>query len=879
MSHTLQPVFTLEAGNLKPEGAAPRHSWRAYAATLLTLCFIAGVAMASPVTEDAEFFLMDVIADDHRLAESVPSYRLNDTWFVHFPTFLAAVEFPIAQENGAWTGWFRSEESRFSWEVDRTDTDTSFESGEGTFVSLAALETWFRLDLTPKPRTQAITVSSEEPLPFQKRKARASARIRHQPRIEKEVDVRVRDQYRWATVPLLDVSTSYRLQDDGEDSLSTSQTSLTAGMDLLKHSVMYSGSTASDSSSRLTVARSAAVAAGTLGLGIDHYAVGDIIEQGHNLVAGGGRGAGFRIARRSSQNNGNRGRVTITGEGPPGWDAELYRNRSLLTFGTVGADGRFVFPDQELVYGENVFVVKLLGSQGQIREVTQTFWGGGIDLEPGSYSFSISRIDFSKGAVGGHHENSGSLPSEKATAAHYARAVTEDLQLGLGYTRARVGSRIPGGSSSETDYATVDGRINTGSGLLLGEFASQRSRGSAWSLTYLTGLGGHNAALSHQAFRDFESPYTFGRANADSETQLTLSGPLDLSGFHSYTLRLSRKEHADGPPELRIFSRLGAKWGAVNVSNDLDYARAGGEELLLGRLRMTGRWNRLNLRAQLDYDPSAPDPLNQISAMVQWNAGENIYYSLSAHQDLKNDRILHLENMVTARLGRFDLSFSLHSRSDDFWAVGVTLGASFGSDSETGGFAGRPTGLAHTGRATLNFFIDSNNNGVRDSGEHPVSWAAYKQHTASEMVPGAVQLNAVPPHIPLRIDSSDFRFQDPFLVAREEVYELYTHPGSNLEAEIPVVNTGDVEGHLYPVPGRKSIVSGVDVVLYRADGQRVASTRSEFDGYYSFHSIAAGNYEIVVQGSSRKAEVHRQRFSLDPTEGFVPLDPIFIYWN
>ena len=67
-------------------------------------------------------------------------------------------------------------------------------------------------------------------------------------------------------------------------------------------------------------------------------------------------------------------------EGPPGWEVELYRNGTLIEFATVGSDGRYFFPDEENPFGENTFVAKLFGPQGQIHEDRQTFWGGGAEL-------------------------------------------------------------------------------------------------------------------------------------------------------------------------------------------------------------------------------------------------------------------------------------------------------------------------------------------------------------------------------------------------------------------------------------------------------------------------------------------------------------------
>ncbi|MEX2494564.1 MAG: SdrD B-like domain-containing protein [Woeseia sp.] len=864
---------------------------RLIASVLLITSLTPGASMAAPYEEDMlEFYLMNLAADGYSLAESVSTYRRDGTDFIHFESFLKAVEFPIHREGSVWTGWFRSEQSRFTWSADPAEAPPDadlppstrpdfFESDEGMFVSLDALEVWFDLELTPIPRTQTIAITSADPLPFQKRDARASAKYRYRPGAADAVATHVPDQYRWATVPLVDLSSHYSIQDGGGERRRDAQASLTMGLDLMKHSMLYSGSTVSQSGQRLRIERRAPIAGGTLALGIDSYALGDIVDDKSNLVNGGGRGAGFSINRRA-ESGGSQSRVTISGDGPPGWETELYRNNALVTFGSVASDGLYAFPEQETVYGENVFIVRLFGPQGQIREQRQSFWGGGIDLAQGDYSFSVSHVDFTERFIGGDLESTSSSPSEDTTRFHYARALTSNLQLGAGYTRASVGSRAADGTFSDSEYGTVDGRMNVRSGLLLAELVRQQERGSAWSLQYLTGVAGHNIAVSRQEFRDFESPYTVRRVEADAQSQLTLSGPLDLPGLRSYTVRLTQHDRADGLSDFRLFNRLGGRWGPANVSNDLDFLRvSSGDEFLLGKLRVTGRWNRLSLRGQIDYDPADAEPLNQVSAMLRWNGSGGASYTVTAHKDLKNGRVLYLDTTMTTVVGNLDLSLSLNTSSDDFWAIGIGLGTRFGYGGGAGSFGEYGGSLAHTGRATLNLFMDRNNNGVREVDEPPLNRASYKDHRTSEMAAGAIKLARIPAHTPLRIDSRDFRFEDPFLLARDDAYELYTHPGGDVSADIPVLMTGDAEGHLHPVPGTDSTVSGVSIVLYDADGEPVAETRSEFDGYYSFSGIAAGDYQVVIDASPRQAEVHRQWFSLNAEEGFAPLSPIFIYWN
>jgi len=288
----------------------------------------------------------------------------------------------------------------------------------------------------------------------------------------------------------------------------------------------------------------------------------------------GADGSGFRIERRRTGRGSGLNLLTITGDATPGWEAELYRNGVLITFGTVGADGRYVFPHQETVYGENVFLVRLFGPQGHIQEERHVYWGGGIELPKGDYNFSFSHIDFSKRFLDGERIGVNGLASARTTDVRFAYALTRNVQLGAGYTSARLGSRDADGTFADSEYATLDGRMDLGRGLLLAEVANQQEQGSAWALHYLTNLNGQTVSLSHRSFHDFESPYTVRKTKLDAQNQITLSGPLQLAGLNSYTLRFTHQDRADGLSDYRFFNRLGVRWGPAIFSNDLEYIRA-----------------------------------------------------------------------------------------------------------------------------------------------------------------------------------------------------------------------------------------------------------------------------------------------------------------
>lgn len=864
------------------------------------------VSAASPADDQQIIYLMDLVADGHTLADAVVSYEASGSHFVHFASFLSAVEFPIERRGRVWSGWFRTEEAQFFWSLDdgtvrmaggsssqprnarwiRSDARSFtrvredrqwLETGEGVFVVLDALEQWFELELEADVRAQVIRIDSNKPLPFEGRLKRTSDRNGHRSNTAAEDPVRVPDQYRWTTLPLIDLTVNHRLWSAANSETdSSTDLALTASMDLLKHSTVYSGNI-NDGPQRLTMKRGAATSADTLPLGVTRYVFGDVVAAHSSLVGGGGTGVGFRIERERNGRGGSLNLLTIAGDAPPGWDTELYRNGVLITFGTVGSDGRYVFSGQETVYGENVFLVRLFGPRGEVEERRHVHWGGGTELAKGEFNFSLGHTDFSRDFLDGIRDGVNGLAAARMSDIRYAYALSDDLQLGLAYTSARLGSREASGLFEDTGYGALDARMNLGRGLLLTEFVTQQTDGSAFSATYLTTLAGQNLSLSHQSFRDFESPYTVRNVKLHSQNQLSLAGPTSLLGLSSYALRVTHENRSDGLLGYRVFNRLGASWGPANVSNDLEYVYVeSGNPSYRGYLRITGRRGPLNFRAEVDYNPARSEPVNQVAGTVGWAMSRRVNTSLTLRKNM-NDGQTYVESRSFFRLRAMNLFLDLHTGGDDSWSAAIGFNTRFGYDADSAGFFSADRSLAYSGRARMRLFLDRNNNGSWDSDEIPAPWASYKGQTTSAAAPGVLSLKGIPGETPVSLQSRDLLFDDPFLSAADEAYELYTHAGSDIGVYIPVVVTGDVEGYLYPGSGiDPGDVRGVAIALHDPDGREIATTRSEFDGYYSFTGIPAGDYYVVVTPYTGRPGYHLQ-FSLDSDDNYRMLDPIYLW--
>ena len=862
-------------------------------ALIAAVWVLAAPAMA--VAQDSQdIYLLDFHSDGYLLAESVPAYASADTFLIDFELFLEAVEFPIEKDGQLWSGWFRTEDQHFVWRMDldvvqvadrhgeRMDGDEWMDTSDGTYVSINVLERWFDLELDVDLRSQVLTVASSKPLPFQLWRERMLAKYRYHMPERSEADVIVPDQYHWATLPLVNLSTHFLTQQQDDDRNSSSTASLAMGMDLLKHSVIYTGGFTSSSAdqaqstNRLTIERASLTPDTPLFAGVHHYILGDIYVPNPNLVVNSSTGRGFRIGRYPPGRSGNVSEVTITGNAPPGWDVELYRNGSLIEFGTVGVDGRYFFREQQTPYGENIFVAKLFGPQGQTREDRQTYWGGGADLAEGDYDFSVSHIDFDQLLLDGVPDFVDGLPANYATSFRYARALTADLQLGAEYTRTGLGTRDRNGTFTPADYLSVFGSMKLGPGLLKSEVAQQLGSGQAWSIEYLTGFKNQQITMSHRGYNDYQSPATIHREDLSALNQVSVFGSFGGDQQYAYTLSLQHRNRVVGPSDLRLFNRLSVRLGHLNLTNDLEHSVSSGPGTTSGHLKLASRIRGVTVRGQLDYLLSSSRPLRQVSAAMNWDMGARLNNNLTISKRLVDTGEMYFTNLLSIRIRDYDLTLSLSSDFDRDWSVGAGFNIAFGYDRRRQAFITDGGGLATTGRATMNVFIDDDNDGIRDPGEAPVEWARYRDEETLKTLPGALPLTALPTARPVQFDMRHLELEDPFLLPRARTYELTTHAGSDVSIDVAVVMTGDIEGHVVAGSAGNAGARGVIVSLHDAEGREVARTRSKFDGFYSFTGVPAGDYEVRVSANGGQS-VLAQPLTLDPQDGYIVLERIYIF--
>ena len=115
-----------------------------------------------------------------------------------------------------------------------------------------------------------------------------------------------------------------------------------------------------------------------------HIAAGDVPGLSSTFNSAGPNGRGLVVTNRPFSQIGNFDRTEFRGRLPDGWDAELYRNGTLVAFDSDSdGDGDYLFKNIDVLIGDNDYEIVLHGPQGQEQRVRDTVNVGTDSAPPG----------------------------------------------------------------------------------------------------------------------------------------------------------------------------------------------------------------------------------------------------------------------------------------------------------------------------------------------------------------------------------------------------------------------------------------------------------------------------------------------------------------
>ena len=234
-----------------------------------------------------------------------------------------------------------------------------------------------------------------------------------------------------------------------------------------------------------------------------------------------------------------------------------------------------------------------------------------------------------------------------------------------------------------------------------------------------------------------------------------------------------------------------------------------------------------------------------------WAASEKVDWEGAVAYDagLKRARarISHIRRVSTMAL-----ALTAEAATDGSVAAGLSLNFSLDPGH---GFQLSRQPLAAAGAVLARVYRDRNDNGVRDPSEPFEKGALVTTGTRLTDRPtderGSVLVGGLTPFKPVAVGIDASSLADPNLAPKKALQVVVPRPGVPAEVEIGLVGSGEIEGAIVKSGGLG--FEGLKLELLDGDGKVVATTQTDYDGYFLFERIAYGTYRVRVAAESASA--------------------------
>ena len=834
-----------------------------------------GALAASPVSDGwtadpDDQFLLDVNIRQLRLGDGVRAYATPEGTCIVFGDFLTALDVPmkIDLEAKSASGWAfmeahkihidqRAGQVRYGAQAEALASGVVRDVPEGWCVDSAALSRWFGIKVLPKTNGSALVLESEAKLPVELavERRRRAAQLKKNASIKLSSLPQVRLPYRMWRAPALDFVVSGGMTYRASTGTRIDRRVAVYAAGEVAH-LSYNAQVSTDDKGKPQSVRLRAFRSdpdgGLLGpLDATHFEFGDVAGHNSRLLGAGANGRGVAVTNQPLFTPTSFDRTRFEGDLPVGWEAELYRNGQLLGFAETNGNQRYQFDDVQLLYGENRVDIVLYGPQGQVKTRSETVNVGQDNVPPGEtwYWAGVNQpgrdlVNFFK------PPDDPNIPRAQATLS-VAHGIDQKTSVGVTVQALQL---------EDERLTYVEGTVRRSIGAALVEVAVARDDqgGMAARAQLLTKIGAVNLSAEAILAKDFRLNGL--ERKSVREGRVSLDAPLKIGRalvpVHG-DVRYSQR--GDGTRQLEAAARLSSHINRFNLAGDVRYRRqwgsgGGGPDPpaeIEGSMIASGRIGAVRIRGASIWQISPDSRFKTAELSAYWSASEKADFEGAVAYDAQN----RLSRARVTHIRRFDtmaVALTGEAASDGSVAVGFNL--NFSLDSSRRGLSLSRQQLATAGAVRATVFRDLNDNGRRDSGE-PVekgalitTGARLAERTTDAR--GHVLVAGLTNYVPVAVGIDTSSLGDPSLAPKTALQVVTPRPGIAAEVEIALVGAGDIEGAVVKDGGEG--FEGLELELVDASGKVVATTRSDYDGYFLFERATYGRYVVRISAESAK---------------------------
>lgn len=843
-------------------------------------------------------YLLDVQIRQKLLGDGVRAYPVPGGSCVILGDVLTALDLPIRIDLAGRRaeGWAFHEKNRllidrgagtarFAGKNEPLGTTTVRDAPEGWCVDTAALANWLGIKVTARTDASVLLLESEKKLPVElaaERRERAARLSRVNLDLTNLPKVRL--PYRMWRTPSVDVMMDAGLTYSAATGARIDhRASILAAGEALQMS--YDARIGTDQRGYPTNVRLRAYRSDPEGqllgpLKATHVAVGDVEGLSSPLATAGGAGRGAVVTNRPLFQSIAFDRTQFSGELPPGWDAELYRNGELIGFASANGNGRYQFTDVALSYGDNRFEILTYGPQGQVKSRIETVTVGPQAVPPGESWYWAGVVDPGRDLLD-------LTRKREAPDRNRGPRATAALEHGIDQ-RTSVAALVQSLVVDDERVTFVEGAVRRSIGPALAEVGLARDDkgGMAFRGQALAKIGGTSLSWSSFVSRGFSArPEGLG---ARAEHRFSVDAPLKLSSTSVLPLHADVRltERDGGGRTIEANGRTSVMLSRFNLSALVRYREsqpggglAASREVEAGLIG-SGRAGPVRLRGSTEFGIDGRARLKRAELSGYWSRGGDAdWEGALAYEETGRrvrGRISHIR-----RFDQLSLAGSVEAASDGSVAAGLNL--TFSLDRGASGWRFSRQSLAGTGSVRARVFRDSNGNGLRDGDERveegAIITAGLRPADKSTGKDGWTSVAGLDNYRPVAIGVDASSLSDPNLVPAKPAQLVVPRPGVSAEVLIPLVGGGAIEGTLLKDGG--GAFEGLDLELVDESGRVVGTVRTEYDGYFLFERVAAGRYQLrlsVLSQNAAKAAtaVLKSGIELEEDQAVLRLGPVTV---
>lgn len=751
------------------------------------------------------------------------------------------------------------------------------------FIELDDLKRWFDFDYAIDEAGLTLALTSKGKFPVEQRLARLNKPNAIIAANNKSVLPLKESGYKAFSPPMLDIQTSVRetkrvIQPPPSAPAGTKPTSTrdTSGnySILSSHDLAYlntelflAGNQEDElSNARLTVSRQSDEGDLLGPLQATEYAIGDVVPVNAGIGNTQAMSRGFSFGNTPINQLADNRKVNITGELQQGWDVELYRNGVLIDQRLGVNEGRYEFNDTQLEYGNNDFELIFYGPQGQIETKSESYIvdSNTVLAGQGMYRFSLVEAGESVFNVDPYTYDPTQRGVVASTALDYG--ITDWLALNAG------SSTFEPKLGDTQQYFTLGTSASFGRAGLLSARAMQNQHDLITSdYNFRTRLFNTSYSLNYRRAENQQflpgNPIPTGDVTTTDTYDVSMSGQLFAgtmlpisyqNSWHSAEVKELEQKEEHFQNSLAFGSRLGyfsnsILWRKDVIADPLQdpMLMPALADSVTGGLQYRKNFGRLNTRLFSSY---GIEPTNEI---FSYGGTLNYNWSPSFNSELRYT-YLTLPDQYQVNLGlnwrkdAFYLSTNAGYNEDKSWFAGLSLRFSLGYEPIGHSVFTSAQPIAQAGAVSARVFEDLNMNGIFDANERPIENAtvkavqAYRQEKTNAS--GVAVLSSIYNNTTTDIVVDESTLDGPFMITAIPGVAIKARKGYVETVELPVVKAGEVEGVIYlkNVAGESEVAPYIMLNLIDKYEKIVASTRSEYDGYYLFTNVKPGSYSLKV---------------------------------